>query len=361
MLNAFRLFFDFLKSGGLRVEMMNGEKVTSQNDHNAKDRFNNTSGFGSSMGTSQQARVCNSWNKNQSCKFGDRCKYNHTLPSTTSSTTTTTSASIATTTTAPALTPEQTALNVEKMRLQQELQDQIDAAQQKEREKRTQKMFDEQKKKDDLREINNIKMNYEEMNEDENIRGVILVCKTNDRYGFIGRDILQKNGTYFQFSSCLEPQKGKSESSEGDDVQKVQPKKKLTLQQQIEMRQNKYRNKRNGPVHATNEQNNSMTRGDVVTYDVVHDRRTGKLRCHNIRVLVDEENIMLTQKKERMEMNRLKLLEKQKKEAERLIKQQAQQEQNRIHNKGFDRSRSKLNFNSQEESNAERKKYLKER
>ena len=62
-----------------------------------------------------------------------------------------------------------------------------------------------------------------------------------------------------------------------------------------------------------------------------------------------------------MEMNRLKLLEKQKKEAERLIKQQAQQEQNRIHNKGFDRSRSKLNFNSQEESNAERKKYLKER
>ena len=76
------------------------------------------------------------------------------------------------------------------------------------------------------------------------------------------------------------------------DVQKVQPKKKLTLQQQIEMRQNKYRNKRNGPVHATNEQNNNMTRGDVVTYDVVHDRRTGKLRCHNIRVLVDEENIM---------------------------------------------------------------------
>jgi hypothetical protein len=62
-----------------------------------------------------------------------------------------------------------------------------------------------------------------------------------------------------------------------------------------------------------------------------------------------------------MEMNRLKLLEKQKKEAERLAKQQAQQEQNRIHNKGFDKSRSKLNFKSQEESNAERKKYLKER
>ena len=69
----------------------------------------------------------------------------------------------------------------------------------------------------------------------------------------------------------------------------------------------------------------------------------------------------LTQKKERMKMNRLKLLEKQQKEAERLIKQQVQQEQNRIHNKGFDRSRSKLNVTLQEESNAERKKYLKER
>ena len=60
------------------------------------------------------------------------------------------------------------------------------------------------------------------------------------------------------------------------DNGKVQPKKKLTLQQQIELRQYKYRNKRNGHVLATNKQNNSMTRGDVVTHDVVHDRRTGK-------------------------------------------------------------------------------------
>ena len=69
----------------------------------------------------------------------------------------------------------------------------------------------------------------------------------------------------------------------------------------------------------------------------------------------------LTQKKERMKMNHLKLLEKQQKEAKRLFKQQVQQEQNRIHNKGFDRSRLKLNVTLQEESNAERKKYLKER
>ena len=160
---------------------------------------------------------------------------------------------------------------------------------------------------------------YEDNEEVHNATGVVLVCKNSDRYGFVGRSILQRKGTYFKFQEVkTSTEDGETAPADGVD--------------------NTIR----------------LRRGDHVSYNIVRDRKTQKLKATNI-VPLGGENAVDVAKREKKEMLAAKALARAEVRNEAMTAADAARATN--NGTGFSRRR----FADEAESNLERKKYLRER
>ena len=192
--------------------------------------------------------------------------------------------------------------------------------------------------------------NHEDNDVCTNVTGVVLVCKHSDRYGFLGRSIYQKKGTYFQFQHIL-----------------AAP---FEIESKISWTGNNDRHeaestKYNRSSTSSNGKNITLRRGDYVTYDIVLDRKSNKLRAQNVQFLVGVENALDVAK--RNKINMLKEQEKRRKEEreereeEQRKRYEERNQRNGRHPQQQQQQPPRRQFVNEAESNSERIKYLRER